>query len=103
VNQLDDRKRGNHGEHSRADTSSEKADCRPHGSPANRAGNQRIGLSDWRIWQQHEDGQRSSERWDQKDSNLIRFQGRQRAEHNCYPYKPAQAKSGPCPPTSNDG
>ena len=44
MNQADEDKRSDHGEHRHPDTAAEKADSRPHGGPTNRAHNQRIRL-----------------------------------------------------------
>jgi len=46
VNQTDEDKRSDHGEHRHSQTAAKKTDSCPHGSPANRAHNQRIRLSD---------------------------------------------------------
>ena len=85
------------GEHRHSETAAEKTDSRSHGSPANRAHNQRIRLSDRRIRQQHENGQGGPERRHQEYSNPVRFQDRQQAEHGRYPKVAAQAKRGPRP------
>jgi len=85
MNQADEDKRSDHGEHRHPDTAAEKADSRPHGGPTNRAHNQRIRLGDWRVWQQHQDCQRGPERGHQKHADPVRLQDRQHSEHTRYP------------------
>ena len=85
MNQADDDKRSDHGEHRHSETAAQKTDSRSHGSPTNRASNQCIWLSDRCIRQQHENRQGGPERWHQKYSNPVRLQDRQHSEHGRYP------------------
>jgi len=85
VNQTDDDKRSDHGEHRHFETAAKKTDSRSHGSPANRAHDQRVRLSDRRLRQQHENGQGGPKWGHQKYSNPVRLQSRQHAEHGRYP------------------
>jgi hypothetical protein len=104
VNQTDDNKRSDHGEHRHPETAAKKTDSRSHGSPANRAHNQRIRVSDRRMRQQHKTGQGDLERRHQKYSTPVRLQGREHTEHGRYAYVAAQAKRGPRPSApNNDG
>ena len=58
MNQADDDKRGDHGEHRHHETATQKTDSHPHGSPANRAHNQCSLTRDWPA-----DPEPATQRW----------------------------------------